>query len=613
MIRRQLMRSNLLFRLLGLSLAVAALSIGATAWLITQGTTERLRGAFTRTLHTESYVHQELSAYGLDHDSWDDVGALVRRLALEVGEPVALTTMDGTILADSADRSAANLPSVPTAEIDTVEMLNLLSTPTPSRGWRLTGSELVERTALAEEATTCLQAQDAPARVAIGDDGAILIFPTGPANQGDLVGSPSTALGVTPPQGDATPIVPTPVLDPAHAACIPQALFAPSAAQAELAAMWVDLARGCLDDAGISYEVVTDSAGLSEVVPAHTSDNSDLDCIRDAKVTARASFMPESALLYVGARDRFDPFAGDGLWRTLGTALAVLAAATVITTLAGRRVIQPIRALTAAAGRLQSGERDVRVAVNGGDELAVLGRAFNAMAESLAASDLQRRALVSDVAHELRTPLANVRGYLEAAEDGVVPLDPLLITSLLQESALLQRLVDDLQILALADAGQLRLQFETCDVAEVARQVAAIHAARIEEAGLRLVVNTPDPVPVEADAGRLRQALGNLLINAVQHTGEGGELGVSVRSTARGAVVEVTDTGAGIAPQHLPRLFDRFYRADPSRSRSTGGSGLGLAIAKQLVGAHGGKLTVSSVVGEGSTFTIRLPRRPPPG
>jgi two-component system sensor histidine kinase BaeS len=282
--------------------------------------------------------------------------------------------------------------------------------------------------------------------------------------------------------------------------------------------------------------------------------------------------------------------------------------AAAVAALAGRKLVGPIQALTDAAQRMADGDRAARVRVHGNDEVSKLSSAFNEMAESIDISDQQRRALVSDVAHELRTPLTNVRMHLEAADVGIVTLDAEFIRSLREESELLERLVADLQDLALADAGQLRIHPEEIDVLDVASQAVAAHRPHAEAAGVRVdVQESRHPVPVLADPERLRQALGNLVSNAVTHTPSGGSVDVVV--SRRDGIVEisVTDTGGGIAAEHLPRLFNRFYRADPSRSRSTGGSGLGLAITKYLVDAHGGTIDVESVSGEGSVFTIILP------
>lgn len=240
------------------------------------------------------------------------------------------------------------------------------------------------------------------------------------------------------------------------------------------------------------------------------------------------------------------------------------------------------------------------------------------MAVSMEENERQRQAMVSDIAHELRNPLTNVRGYLEGAQDGLVPLDEALIASLLEESTLLGRLVDDLQDLALADAGRLHLHPEPLDAADLVEQVTAAHRAAAAVAGITITADVAGPVPIEADPGRLCQALGNLVGNALRHTPAGGSVTLTASAddgpSRPSATITVADTGTGIAAKHLPHIFQRFYRADASRSRETGGRGLGLAITKHLIEAHRGTIEAESVEGAGSTFTIRLPLAagPPP-
>jgi signal transduction histidine kinase len=216
--------------------------------------------------------------------------------------------------------------------------------------------------------------------------------------------------------------------------------------------------------------------------------------------------------------------------------------------------------------------------------------------------------MVSDVAHELRTPLVNVRGWLEAAQDGMAHLEPALVASLVEETVLLQHIIDDLQDLALADAGKLRMHPEQVSVRSILTQVAAAHQSRANAAGVELrvaVVGEPD---LSADPTRLRQALGNLVSNALRHTPAGGRVVLWARTETPGEVlIDVTDTGSGIDAESLPYIFDRFWRADRSRSRTSGGSGLGLAITHHLVAAHGGRIDVRSTPGTGTTFTIHLP------
>lgn len=287
---------------------------------------------------------------------------------------------------------------------------------------------------------------------------------------------------------------------------------------------------------------------------------------------------------------------------------AALILTTVISLGLSRRILNPIEALTAAAHQMEKGNLDQRVKVDSQDEIGELAHAFNAMADGLKQADTQRRNLVSDVAHELRTPLANVRGYLEAMRDGVVQPDTKTIDSIYEEAMLLNRLIDDLQELALAESGQLRLMRAPASPAQIVSTVVAATAPQANERGLTLRTEVDPNLPaLNVDAHRLGQALRNLIVNAIAYTPAGGEVVVSAAATDESVTLSVRDTGEGIAPEHLPHLFERFYRADSSRSRATGGSGLGLAIVKQWVEAHGGTIEVKSELGKGSTFTITLP------
>ena len=291
----------------------------------------------------------------------------------------------------------------------------------------------------------------------------------------------------------------------------------------------------------------------------------------------------------------------------VGALIAGLAAVAVTLALSSR-ILRPVERLTEAAQRMEKGDLTVRVPVTSEDEIGQLAHAFNSMAGSLAQQEQLRRNMVTDVAHELRTPLTNLRGYLEAARDDLVPADTALVDNLYEETMLLSRLVADLQELAQAEAGQLTLLRQSIHLAGIVEQAAAILRPQANAKGLTLTVALPDNLPsVDVDPERVGQVLRNLLNNAVAHTPEGGEVTVTARAAEAEVAVSVHDTGAGIPPEHLPYVFDRFYRADKSRARQTGGAGLGLAIAKQLVVAHGGAISVESAPGQGATFTFTLP------
>ncbi len=290
--------------------------------------------------------------------------------------------------------------------------------------------------------------------------------------------------------------------------------------------------------------------------------------------------------------------------------IAVAAGLSAILLILGlsRRILAPVEALTAAVRRMEAGDLNQRLAITSRDEIGDLARAFNRMADGLAQLEELRRNMVTDVAHELRTPLSNIRGYLEALQDGVVEPDRGVIDSLYEEAILLNCLVDDLQELSLAEAGQLRLERRPVALADVVDR--AVEAARPRAAAkeITLQVDLPEDLPlVDVDPQRTGQVLRNLLNNGLTHTGPGGEIAVTGQVEGQWVEVSIRDTGVGIAPQDLPHVFERFYRGDKLRSRAPGGAGLGLAIVRQLVEAHGGRIAVESEVGRGTEFTFTLP------
>jgi signal transduction histidine kinase len=292
----------------------------------------------------------------------------------------------------------------------------------------------------------------------------------------------------------------------------------------------------------------------------------------------------------------------------LQAVIVVGCVALLLTLVLSNTILKPIRALTLAASQMEQGNLDQRVQIRTKDEIGGLAHAFNTMAESLQRSEQLRRNLISDVAHELRTPLTNIRGYLEALQDQVVEPDPAVIASVYEEAILLSRLVTDLQDLTLAEAGQLHLQLAPIALEDIITNAVNGLALQARSKKLSLLIDVPTDLPlVEADPQRVGQMLRNLLSNAIKHTSAEGKVCVSARAAGQEVEVRVQDTGVGIAAEHLPYLFKRFYRADPSRARATGGTGLGLAIVEQLVHAHGGHVAVESQAGHGTCFTFTLP------
>ena len=288
--------------------------------------------------------------------------------------------------------------------------------------------------------------------------------------------------------------------------------------------------------------------------------------------------------------------------------ISAAAVGTLIVWLLSRRTLAPLQNLGAAARRLGRGDLSQRAETTGPTEIRELAHSFNVMAEGLEEAERHRRNLTADVAHELRTPLSNIQGYLEAIKDGLVDPTPETIDTIHGQALHLSRLVEDLRVLAQVEAGALRLQLSFTRVEDLLQSSVEAVRPRADAKGLSLSLDVDASLPMlEMDATRISQVIGNLLENAITHTPEGGRVSVLARDSAGAVEVTVSDTGAGIASEDLPRLFDRFYRADPSRDRSTGGAGLGLTIARRLVEAHGGTIEVESELGQGSRFTIRLP------
>jgi two-component system, OmpR family, sensor histidine kinase BaeS len=575
------LRHSLLARLLVVSLAVAAVAVAATAWLTTRDTSNALRSDIERSLQRDNHIQGELLAFAQTHPTWDGVDALVAALAAETGERIALTTPDGSPLADSAagDGDPPGLPARAAAMLDPMAAAVAVPDTGPPAVVPVPGTDPPSTEVpsvpdpLVREAGACLATRGA-VRPPVRD-------PSPGGSLADL----------------AWDAVPAAVV----AECVPPELFAPSTGEAALGPDVKARVVACLSEAEAAGNGPTPLGGAQSAAAG---------CLDEAVHAAREAARADPALLYLGtagAGSRFDPLSGTNRARTAATVAAVLAVAAAVTVVAGRRLVRPVRALTRAAQRMEAGEPGTRVPVEGRDEVSRLAHAFNAMAESLEASARQRRAMVSDVAHELRTPLANIQGYLEAAQDGVVPLDEALIMSLLDDATALHRLVDDLQVLALADAGRLTMRRQQVDAAALAQGMVTAQRGAAAAAHVHLEADAPHPVPVAGDPDRLRQVLANLVGNALRYTPPGGRVTVSAAVADGSAVLTVQDTGVGITPDHLPHVFDRFYRCDASRSRETGGSGLGLAIVRQLVAAHGGTVTADSEPGRGSTFTVSLP------
>ncbi|MFI7387738.1 sensor histidine kinase [Streptomyces sp. NPDC049813] len=625
------LRKSLRGRLLGVSVLVATCSVAATAWLAVQTTSGAIRQEQGQNLADDTRIYDTLLGYAATHPGWDGVDTTVRDLARTTGRHITLTTQARRPLADSAGHTpAAALPAQASATVDPLSVDTALArdrtTGTSAAAadridaravgpFRLPATERTRLRGLAERYRSCLRTAGVGADIVVGPSGRPRV---------EAAGTGSGA--------------------PGDRACAPDALDAPTATEDKALAALTRLTNACLKRQShrrvdlaldLSWQegpVPVDRRAAAQAsprtaptpapapvpVPAVTGledDRTVVSCVSTARREQLTSFVAAPVLLFIGGQGDatvpgFD-LSPHNTAKIAGVAALVLALTVGASVLAGTRLVRPLYALTGAAQRLREGRAPQPVPVTADNEIGRLAAAFNDMSAHRTRLEEQRKALVSDVAHELRTPLSTIRGWLEAAQDGLAEPDPAFIDSLLEEALQLQHLIDDLQDLAAADADTLRLHPRPVRVEEVLGQVAAAHHVRAETAGVTLsVVDPVTPVPeITADPVRLRQAVANLVSNAVRHTGPGGTVTLRAYAADPGdeVVVEVADTGSGIAAADLPHVFDRFWRAEKSRNRRTGGSGLGLSIVRKLAQAHGGSATAASTEGEGSVFTLRLP------
>lgn len=291
---------------------------------------------------------------------------------------------------------------------------------------------------------------------------------------------------------------------------------------------------------------------------------------------------------------------------TIAAILSILAAVT-LTAVYSRRTLKPIQELTSAAEKISKGELDQEVKVTSRDEVGKLASAFNSMAEDLKEQERLRKNMVSDVAHELRSPLTKTHGYLEAIKEGNMEPDQNVIDSLYKNSKLLKKLVDDLHDLARAEAGNLELEKQPVLLNDIITRAIESIRVQLEKNDVEIKVQSPENPLLNVDPDRIHQVLQNLFDNAITHVDQNGNIVISTELEDDFVKISVSDDGEGIPESDLPHVFNRFYRVDGSRSRSTGGTGLGLTISKELVEAHGGEIEARSEKGEGTTFTFTLP------
>ncbi|WP_030906581.1 sensor histidine kinase [Streptomyces sp. NRRL F-5126] len=637
-------RRRLLLKLLALSVLVSACSVAATAWLTAHVTSVAIRQTQGQTLTDDAHIYDTLLGYAATHHDWRGVAATVRRLARGTGHRITLTDQGRHTMVDSG-AGATHVP-LPAQASATVNPLSVDGTPAARADAGDSGHTGGEPATAAGGSPApcspnarCLPDTRSPSPAAApGTDSAVPAAPSaidpravGPfllpaAERADLRGVAQRTAACLRDQLNVSVRVDTtpsgrPVLRPARSglyppsACAATALSRPTRTEAHALHRLSGLVNACLSRRGAPpVRLNLDDSWTRSAPGTARGEHVVADCVEGARREQLAPYVAPPALLFVSSPQRapvaFLDLSPGNLTRIAEVTGLVILVTLTVTALAGTRMVRPLRALAGAARRMTEGDLAARAEVAANDEIGDVAVAFNSMAERRERSEKLRKAMVNDVAHELRTPLSNIRGWLEAAEDGLAVPDNAFLTSLLDEAVLLQHVIDDLRDLSAADAGELRLRVRQVDLAELLGQVAAAHRGTAQAAGVALVTAVEGGAVVAADPVRLRQAVGNLVSNAVRHTPAGGSVTVTGRAGGARAVIGVTDTGAGIGAEDLPRVFDRFWRAEKSRNRQTGGSGLGLAIVRKLVEAHGGTITATSTPGEGSAFTITVPAQP---
>lgn len=305
-------------------------------------------------------------------------------------------------------------------------------------------------------------------------------------------------------------------------------------------------------------------------------------------------------------QERFQAVVDQGL---LISAFAALAAAVVVSLFVSRRIVEPLQELTFTSQRLARGYYHERTSTRSDDELADLSQSINQLAEALEQTEQRRLALLADVAHELRTPLTTIEGYMEGLIDGVIAPEEHIFAMIQHEAARLKWLIEEMALLSRAEAGQLRVAPRPLALRAIVRQVVAQFQPQFSAKGVKLNSSVPPDLPaVVADPDRLEQIMLNLISNALRYTPAGGSVTIAAAAHDFFVQLSVRDTGVGIAPEHLPHIFERFYRVDKLRARQSGGTGIGLTITRHLVYAQGGEIWVDSAgPGQGATFYVTLP------
>lgn len=645
-------RRSLRTRLVVLSVTLVAGAIATTTTIVSLSTTASIQRQYRQNIANDASVYDALLGYAASHSSWAEMTpARLRKIGAGAGQ-VTITDQKLQVLAASTTTAGAPAKQAqPAATVDALAPDPTLSRSPQEGGidvraqgpFQLTAAERAAIDSAATQLVKCLilsgytraTTQRYPdGRAYVTDSGnpvsAQAIRTAGKAcNYTMIVGPPQSLTTSTvpnaPPESRSStvpnlpPSTPGPPIPSLGGTFVDMTLLigrltTPTTHELAAARRLTALFRSCLRTVGQGlpdgYPAADRTDFLPSLIqlpmkaPAET-------CLTTARRTQLASYVAPPALLFISGRVASDPRPGlssEAITRIILAATAILLIAVLAVVVAANGVSRPLRTLTGAVAGLRGAGHRLRVPASGTKEVAALTTAFNDMSAELAVADTRRKEMISDVAHELRTPLANIRGWLEAAQDGLAQPDAPFIASLLDESRLLQSIIDDLQVLALADAGRLTVNPEPIDLGDVLDQAVSAQRPAATSKQLGLALDRRGDLHGRGDPQRLRQAIANLVANAIRYTDQGS---VTVSADGSGPdeiLIRVADTGRGIRAEDLPHIFDRFWRAEKSRDRRSGGSGLGLAITERLIAAHGGRIDVQSTVGEGTTVSVRLPR-----
>ncbi|WP_341955314.1 HAMP domain-containing sensor histidine kinase [Microbacterium sp. LWH13-1.2] len=580
---------RLLLRYLTAGLLLVLASVGGTVWLAQTTEYRYDQSASEVDFVRDEQIIDALVVWAGRHTDWDDVGPILLRLSHETGRRIALVDGTGEVIADTEPELPR--PQAATRLLDPLEIIADPVTLESRLREGISGPFILDETQreqLARQASAVVECLgDAVVRTAVWESGRPIV--TGYDEAPD---------------------------------CGRDALNSPLPSERRALDEVRDLANSCLlaaDEppvAGVDLDLSPSNAPeyltlrgtpSAEGVITDTAD----ECLLKARVAqSEETTAPPVNLVLTDQRGNVrgpldaSPGSIARVAVVVGALLALLSAAAAL--IIGPTV-RSARRLETAADRFRAGDRDARTGLHARDDLADVGAAFDRMSAEIAGHEASRRRLLGDIAHELRSPLTNIRGWVEAAEDGLGLDDAELRRLVLDEARRMERITGDLQLLALAESGDLLLERTACDAAQIAREVVDAHRARAATAGVSLTVATPRVLPLETDPTRLRQILGNLMANALRHTPTGGHVGLEAKVSDARVRIAVVDDGEGIAAADLPHVFDRLWRGEPSRVRAGESTGLGLSIARGLAEALGGSLDAQSVLGEGSRFELSLP------